>query len=290
MGWTDLILPWWFQCQRLGYSGQKSDFDIIHHASDDEGRYLVLKITKGDESYILANIYTPTQDSPLEQISLIDSLEEKIVDSGESNVLLGGDFNLCLDQTLDRSSTTSGSVNRGLQYRERILSLLEGLNLIDVWRDMNPGVMKFTFRRSSQSSRLDYWIVSEHLFNLNTVTGMEPEPLSDHLYVSLQIGCGKPKKGPGVWRHTSLLANPEYIQKITDTINKVKQETGLDDLGLTVEWMKYKLRGDSIQFAKQLYQKRKGHDLQLKEAYLSFQKNWIRQPPRTKIWWPNIKA
>lgn len=160
---------------------RESDFNITHLASDNEGRYLVIKITRGDEAYILANIYAPTQDSPVDQINLIDSLEEDILHSGESNVLLGGDFNLGLDPTLDRSPTASGSANRGLQYKERILSLLEGLNLIDVWRNMNPGVKRFTFRCGPQSSRLHHWIISEHLFNSDTVSGMEPEPLSDHL-------------------------------------------------------------------------------------------------------------
>lgn len=74
-----------------------SEFVIDNLEADAEGRYLIVKISKGQESFLLGNVYLPTQDHPEEQIALVNSLEEMIIDSGEPNILIGGDFNLCAE-------------------------------------------------------------------------------------------------------------------------------------------------------------------------------------------------
>lgn len=132
------------------------EFVITRQAADEEGRCLVAKFTKDNESYIVANVYAPTQDFPAQQATLIDYLEDLILESGEYNILVGGDLNLCLNPSLDRSSTSTQGHTRGRQYKERVLFLLETLNLMDIWRHLNPGVKRSTFRRGDQSSRLDF--------------------------------------------------------------------------------------------------------------------------------------
>lgn len=111
-----------------------SEYEIEVLKVDEDGRYLIVRAVKGQESFLLVNIYAPTQDLQTEQIDLIDVLEELIVESGEPNILMGGDFNLCMDNTLDRAPSPAGTSRRGTLYKERVTSLLDTLQLEDVWR------------------------------------------------------------------------------------------------------------------------------------------------------------
>lgn len=242
-----------------------SEYAIDEIAADPEGRVLLLKITKDQESFLLGNVYAPTQDHPGEQAEFIDSLEEMVVESGEPSILLGGDFNLCLNTSLDRASSQTGMTNRGAQHKERVISFMDTLKLADSWRKFNQGTKCFTFRRGPQASRLDYWMVSEHLLTSETKVGISREPLSDHDSIYLRIGQTPPRKGPGVWRiDNALLTNPDYANTILEVINEVKDNEELTDDCAKWEWLKYRIRKTSIQFSKQLYQKVKGHELSLR--------------------------
>lgn len=95
---------------------------------------------------------------------------------------------------------SAGTNARGSLYKERVTSWLDALDLTDIWRALNPGVKRFTFRRGGQASRLDYWMVSEHLLTSTTIAEITNEPLSDHAYISLQICNSMMRKGLGVWR------------------------------------------------------------------------------------------
>lgn len=83
------------------------------------------------------------------------------------NILLGGDLNLCLTQGLDKNKQPQiSSLNtEGARYRARVKALAQNLHLFDVWRSMNPNRRQYTFRGVQYASRLDYWLMSEHLFD-----------------------------------------------------------------------------------------------------------------------------
>lgn len=80
-----------------------SPFIIQELCRDEEGRVILIKIERGSESFILGNIYTPTQDQPEAQMQLIDWVEVRISELGPANILLGGDLNICLDPDLERN-------------------------------------------------------------------------------------------------------------------------------------------------------------------------------------------
>lgn len=86
------------------------DFTINHQEIDDQGRLIILQITKDQTSFTIANVYAPTQCQLEAQLSFIDSLEEKICRLHPQNVLLGGDFNLCSNPDLDRNRPETRAV------------------------------------------------------------------------------------------------------------------------------------------------------------------------------------
>lgn len=88
---------------------RNSDILVAESHSDLEGRLLILQIEKDSCKYTLGNVYAPTQDHTQDQIDLVDSLEEQVSISDPHNIIIGGDFNLCMNASLDKSTSASSS-------------------------------------------------------------------------------------------------------------------------------------------------------------------------------------
>lgn len=63
---------------------------IVREVSDDSGRVLLLEIVINEVMYVVGSLYAPTADSPDEQSSFMDYLEEKLTDLQPVNIILGG--------------------------------------------------------------------------------------------------------------------------------------------------------------------------------------------------------
>lgn len=228
---------------------RNSDYEINAEATDDVGRIILLKITKDKSRLVLANIYAPTQDDAAQQIKKIDFVEEVLENFQCQDIILGGDFNLILDPFLDKKEQPTTCSPSG-RYRERVKALLSDLHLCDVWRLMNNTKKRFTFRRGTYASRLDYIFMSEHLFNSDTKTSIIPCSLSDHDIITLTTGPSPTTLGPGLWKfNNDLLSNDEYIQ----LINRTVQEASGDELDMNPntkwEWIKHRIREESRAFS-----------------------------------------
>lgn len=143
-----------------------SEIKVVKQVKDEEGRLLILHIEKEGVSYTLANVYAPTQEQLQEQIDLIDSLEQKVSNLNSQNIILGGDFNLCMDPNLDKARLKPGFAQGSeARYPSRMAAMKDTLHLFDVWRRLNPTTKKYSFRRGLSASRLDYWFVFTLLKN-----------------------------------------------------------------------------------------------------------------------------
>lgn len=94
----------------LGRKG--ADFQTLNVVTDTKGRYILLKIRSGQESFTLGNIHAPTQDHYNDKVEFIEELEDRTVALEPENLILGGDFNLCMNPELDRNSGNTGRTNR----------------------------------------------------------------------------------------------------------------------------------------------------------------------------------
>ena len=71
-------------------------------------------------------------------------------------------------------------------------------NIVDIWRIQSPISKLFTWHRKSQKSRLDYFLVSEHLLNEHIISNILPANLICHSIIS------------------HCLKDREYVEKIRD--------------------------------------------------------------------------
>ena len=81
-------------------------------------------------------------------------------------------------------------------------------DLGNIWRDQNPLDKRFTWRRRnpSISCRLDFFLLSRHLYGKVAKSDIVAGYKTDHSMISLSLGLTEIIRGPGLWKlNTSFL-------------------------------------------------------------------------------------
>ncbi len=118
------------------------DFELCEKKCDDEGRMLIVKLKIQSNTYVLFNIYAPTQDGhKLEQNIFINKFKLELSPFTNENILIGGDFNFCMDSKLDNMDSMSNRNDNPI-YRKDICALLESMDLTDCFRNIYPNLRR----------------------------------------------------------------------------------------------------------------------------------------------------
>lgn len=116
------------------------DFQISKAYTDPEGRFIICDLITSGKKLTLANIYAPNEDDP----SFFTSIFDHLFDFQCEDIILGGDFNLVLSVEKDKKGDMSRTHKKSLEI---INNYCESLDLVDVWRVLNPELFKFTWRQ-----------------------------------------------------------------------------------------------------------------------------------------------
>ena len=81
------------------------------------------------------------------------------------NIVMGGDFNLILNSELDKQGGRANTSH--LKALAEIREVQINLDLGDIWRDENPLVMRYRWRRRNPdiSCRLDFFLISRGVYS-----------------------------------------------------------------------------------------------------------------------------
>lgn len=264
----------WISGMRTDSSGVailfKNSFEFkVHNViRDAEGHFLLMDVTLCDRNLILVNIYAPSHgDIP----EFFDKIEELLLQNNYENseIILGGDWNVFLDPDFDCCGYRQSNYKEHM--RERLIAFMDKWHLTDIWRDHNPGKMRYTWRRPNplQQSRIDFLLITDSLQINRIHSSIEASYKSDHSPVCLNIHFqNRPHPRP-FWKfNNSLLKDPKYIQEVKKVILDVKQQYASDqnetiniddipnsDLLLTVddhlflEMLLMEIRGKTISYA-----------------------------------------
>jgi len=244
------------------------DFKPVSVIIDSNGRYIILKCLITGDPVTIVNVYAPNKET--EFLNFVENLGNTLSANNITNldnVIIGGDWNVIRDVNLDKSggvvSTKPNSVNS-------IEMLMSKLNLNDVWRIKNPYTRRYTWRQSSPliQCRLDYWLISDALFDNVASTDIIPSIRTDHSAITLCFDyIPKQQKGPNFWKfNSSLLSDNTFITGMRDKLRMWCADNEIVDRQLKWEFVKYEIRKFTC-----AYSKRKKYETTQKQKDLEHQ-------------------
>ena len=210
-----------------------------------------------DTVFVLINIYNAnTESEQLETLSDLVSIIDKVKDIQSKNIVLGGDFNVIFDISLE---SLGGNPCLKKKSIAKLIQIKEKFDLCDIWRIRNPKIKRFTFRQQHISGfiqrRLDYFFLSNLLQESVNKTDILAAFSTDHspLLFSLKLRTDE-NRGKGLWKfNNSLSMNSDFQTKmkfhIKSTLETLEIE-GITDLQVRWEFLKYEIRKFSIEFSK----------------------------------------
>lgn len=162
--------------------------DVLHSDCDSHGHYILLVIKFNNTTFIIVNLYG--YNSKPENDNLLCSIENKIfVWSSKypnSILLVGGDFNITLDNTMDRWLPGQPS-----SFNTNLRIFMEKFDLVDVWRETFPNDRSFTWsnRAGTRQSRIDFWLIPNSIDKDSVTINILTTPLTDHraIYINIQL-------------------------------------------------------------------------------------------------------
>ncbi len=198
------------------------EFKVHNCKYDPGGNFLILDVTIDDKRITLVNLYAPNKDSP----DFFNDLKQNIIQQGNTNIIIVGDWNLLLDPKFDGYNYKH--VNNP-NARFKVEQLMFELNLIDVWRDENPEARKFTWTKKQdkkiiQMGRLDYFLISNTLIPFTNECKILPGYRTDHSLITTVLKFTKQTKPNPFWKfNNSLLKDVSFISEIKSTILETKK-------------------------------------------------------------------
>ncbi len=97
------------------------------------------------------------------------------------------------------------------------------MSLTDCFRDIYPNTKRYTWHAWDKSSRLDYWLISEHLLNEIQLYKTLPGLYSDHSILKIEIGISESTRGKGFWKFNNLLLHDDnYVKELKRLLKNVK--------------------------------------------------------------------
>ena len=215
-----------------------SRIEVTHSFHDHEGRYIMVNAKVENSEYTFCNVYAPNEDCP----DYFEKLFKVLDKQSRENVIIGGDFNLTLQNNIDRLDSQCNN-NKSSYY---VSNAMEVFQLTDIWRDRNPEEKKFSWCKRNKkggfsASRIDFFLVNIGVSGKVIDAGILTATRTDHALIYITIEDRKFVRGPGIWKLNNRLLNEEafindQIKCIKETVQNTRS-TGLDDVQIW-EYMK----------------------------------------------------
>ena len=246
------------------------DADIKEITCDNSGRYIVLQCEVMGENYVFINVYAPNTEN--EQVLFIKEIETKLSQlnyTSSNQYVIGGDWNIVRDGQLDKFG---GIQNLKLKAIEQQDAFMNSYELNDSWRIKYPFTKRYTWRQKKPliQCRLDYWLISDSLFDCIESMDIIPSIHSDHSAIIVTFKhIPDERKGPGLWKlNTSLINDSVYTETLKTNIRKWKNDYEcIGDSRVKWELVKYEIRKFSIKFSKEKQRNKHTEKIELETMF-----------------------
>jgi exonuclease III len=180
----------------------KLEIDFIEHKADNKGRIISVKFRIHDYVINLINIYAPNIKA--DRVRFLATLNQFVIpedtETPECEYIFAGDWNCIEDYTLDKLS--GSTCKDSLTGRLQISDLKSQFDLVDIFREFNPLLKKFTFYcdRFNAKTRIDRIYVSPVFKALIEKADISPCTHSDHDLAYCNFHLDAAPRGPGTWK------------------------------------------------------------------------------------------
>lgn len=245
---------------------------ITEDIYDDEGRWLLLKIEIDNEIVSILNIYSPNKER--EQLQFYTKLKYTLNKEATPfcKLIIGGDFNVPLNETLDKKG---GIPDKREKVVQKIEEISEEFNLHDIWRIKNPSQNRYTWRKMKPEKiqcRLDYILISDSLHDAVTITDIIPSIRSDHSAVTVTFNTiPLHQKGNSFWKmNTSVLEDIDYINLLKNEKDRWTNEyKDIQDHRVKWELIKYNIRKLTFEYCNQKSKRKRNKEKDLEKKFIS---------------------
>ncbi len=201
----------------------KNNFEYKIHSvvKDDESRYILIDIEMLNKRMTIANIYAPSSGDHPESFEKV--IREVVLLYNES-IVIGGDWNLALNPKIDSNQPTNIYCARS---RKQIVDIMNTYDLVDVFRNLHADTRRYSWRRfnGTQRSRIDYFLVSEHLGLDIAGADIMPGYCSDHSLVYIRFKSDIVKRHRQLWKfNNSLLRDRVFVNLVKQLILDLKKQ------------------------------------------------------------------
>ena len=245
------------------------EFKLKRTLKDNSGNFIMAIIDIDQKEYLFVNIYGPNRDDP----DFYNNLKKKIENLNIDHIIMAGDFNLVLDPNKDYNNYKHTHNTKSRQVVEKII---DNLNLNDIWREFNPELPRFTWRRCKpfQQARLDFFLISDTIMSLVKDADIEYGYRTDHSEIRLELKLNENKHQKTYWKfNTSLLQDKTYLEEINKEIEEITQEAQFsipDDSFL--DFLLMKIRTKTIAYASKKKKQTNIEEKQLNEEIVNLEK------------------
>ena len=106
---------------------------------------MFILLTFLNRDFLIMNLYGPNRDNP----DLYQEIEEHVQELMAPNIILAGDWNLVLNPDIDYDNYKHVNNPRA---RDKVSTMMDNLDLIDIWRELYPDYRRFTWRRAQTNT------------------------------------------------------------------------------------------------------------------------------------------
>ena len=122
---------------------------------------------------------------------------------------------------------TGGKATTHRNSRKELKCIQDNLDLMDIWRDLNPEAKRYTWRRNRPElhCRLDFFLVSLSIAEKISNADILPAYKTDHFLCTIDINCHSNPRGSGFWKlNSALLSEVDYVNATKSTIAESQNE------------------------------------------------------------------
>lgn len=249
VGWVDQLYEANFSTKARGVAiliRKNIPFIKSSVISDPNGRFVIVVGTLNSVPITLVNLYAPNFDNP----DFFQKVFNMVPDYINTSVLVGGDYNSVLDPLLDKQFSKSLQKSNSCI---RLNTLMENLNLVDIWRLTHPTVRDYSFFSSVHKvySRIDYFLVDSKLLSAAVSATYHPIVISDHAPISMVLKVGSVRATRRQWRFdATLLKDKQFTDFLQNQISLFIVENDTGDVNDKTLWeaLKAVIRGHIIAY------------------------------------------